>query len=390
MARQLPVYSPLPLASLLRSVGAGRGSRSALRERLAARFGADPGAVLLAKTGTQALGLAMAMVGRKGDPAAIALPAYTCWDVGTAARWAGVRAAFYDVDPHDLTPALPSFEAALARGVAAAVVSPLHGYPVDWDALRSLCRARGALLIEDAAQGHGSRWKGRPVGSFGDLSVLSFGRGKGWTGAGGGALLVRSEEVSEAALELRARGGRDSHLTWAARAVAQALLGRPALYGLPAALPGAHLGETRYRPPRDPAAMSPRMAALILSTEGPADEEAERRRRAGEALLRRLGSGDASGVGLVRPSGPGAGFLRLPVRIPHADASWERMARRLGVERGYPLALPDVPELHSLDPNPSGDLPGARLLARELFTVPTHSLLRATELERIATLLSAP
>src|SRR5690606_9592300 len=90
-----------------------------------------------------------------------------------------------------LTPDGPSLRAALARRPAAVVAGSLYGFPLDWDGLRDACDDADALLIEDSAQGLGSGWKGRPGGSLGDLTVLSFGRGKGWSAGGGGALLAR-------------------------------------------------------------------------------------------------------------------------------------------------------------------------------------------------------
>jgi dTDP-4-amino-4,6-dideoxygalactose transaminase len=377
---------------VVRSASAhGSDSTRRLQARLAERFDVEPDAVVLTGTGTQALGLALRLAAREGPGRCVALPAYTCWDVGTAALWAGVEVAWYDIDALDLSPDHRSLEAALDSGVTAAVVSPLHGYPLDWDHLRSLCHDRGALLIEDAAQGHGSRWRGKPTGSFGDLSVLSFGRGKGWTGAGGGALLVRSPEVSASSVGTLARAGPGSVLPWLGAALGQAVLGRPATYGLPAALPGTRLGETAYHPPRAPRAMSPSTAALVLATEQRADAEVEVRRRTATRFLECLAP--EARVHAIRPSYADAGFLRLPVRVPDPSPAWERTARRLGVVRGYPLALPDVDELRSnLATHPLGGapfpLPGARLLAAQLFTVPTHSLLERGDLERIDRLLS--
>jgi len=389
--RQLPAYSPLAVDAVARSLLV-RGSESTdrLRVRLAAKFGADPEAVVLTGSGTQALGLAIALAVRARSVGRVALPAYTCWDVGTAVQSAGATASYFDIDPDDLTPDLESFESALRGGVAAAVVSPLYGYPVSWDEIRKLCGAHGCVLIEDAAQGHGMSWHGRPVGSLGDLSMVSFGRGKGWTGGGGGALLKRPDRLrSDGHVDPLLTAGPRGRLTWTGLAFAQALLGRPSLYGLPASLPGAGVGETSYHPPRDAMTMLPPTAALVLRMESRADEEADVRRRIGSLLLQRLKP--ASQVHAIQPSLPGAGFLRLAVRIPDASRSWERSVRRLGVARGYPLALPDVPELTAMSVGPTEgatDLPGARTLARELFTLPTHSLLREDDLDRIVAALS--
>src|SRR5207244_6487942 len=136
-----------------------------------------------------------------------------------------------------------------AEGARVIVVAPLFGVPIDWDAIEQCLRGFGALAIEDAAQGHGALWRGAPVGSAGALSVLSFGRGKGWTGGRGGALLMRRFPL-DGHLATARSPGLSHELAALGSATAQSLLGRPALYRLPAAIPFLHLGETRYRAPR--------------------------------------------------------------------------------------------------------------------------------------------
>lgn len=378
MRRQLPVHSPLPFRALVRALFSREpDAKGRLARLLAERFEAQEEQVLLVGSGTDALGLALTGVAR------VALPAYTCWDVGTAAQGAGVDVSYYDVDPTHLTPDRASLQRALEAGADALVVSPLFGYPVAWDELADLCRKHQALLIEDAAQGHGASWRGRPVGSFGDRSVLSFGRGKGWTGAGGGALLVRdSRKPAPTDVPLEPAPPPPG---WIAKAAAQSILARPGLYGPVASMPGTSLGRSIYHTPAPAREMAGAVARLVLETAGPAAQEARRRREIGASLLELI-----SGSPSVRPIAPypeGAGFLRLPVRIAAPSGDWLRQARRSGIERGYPLALPDVPELASLASGSLPAMPGARLLAAELFTLPTHGLVTAPELHRIARLL---
>ena len=75
-----------------------------------------------------------------------------------------------------------SVRRALQQGARVIVVSPLYGLPIEWEELSRLASEFGAEIIEDAAQGHGAAWRGRPLGTLGQISILSFGRGKGWTG----------------------------------------------------------------------------------------------------------------------------------------------------------------------------------------------------------------
>src|SRR5439155_271560 len=160
-----------------------------------------------------------------------------------------------------LAPDLDSMTATLAEGARVIVVAPPFGVPVDWDAIEQCLMGFGALAIEDAAQGHGALWRGAPVGSAGALSVLSFGRGKGWTGGRGGALLIRRFPLDAGVGGSRAAGPFDE-LAALGTGVAQCVLGRPAVYRLPAALPLLHLGETRFHSPTELRRMTRAAAAL--------------------------------------------------------------------------------------------------------------------------------
>ncbi|MGH7607775.1 MAG: DegT/DnrJ/EryC1/StrS family aminotransferase, partial [Gemmatimonadales bacterium] len=192
LGRQLPAYSPLSGAAVRRAAlsgfAPGRDGQSALRAALQREYAADE--VRLFGSGTQALQVALELAIRQSGDAQVALPAFTCFAVAAAAVGARARIHCYDLDPNTLGPDFASLRRVLDRGVRVAVFTPLYGYPIDWDGVTQLLAGYGAVAIEDAAQGDHAGWRGRPLGSLGPISVLSFGRGKGWTGGGGGALLV--------------------------------------------------------------------------------------------------------------------------------------------------------------------------------------------------------
>lgn len=390
---QLPAQSPLSLSSLLRSsLGATLRpgmARASLGRYLEVRFHSPR--VVLTRSGSEALQLALRMVDRRGGrPPEVLLPAYTCYDVATAAVGAGVRVRFYDIDPTTLAPDERSFREGLERGAAAAVVGNLYGYPVDWGTLSASCRESGAFLIEDAAQGLGSSWMGRASGTFGDVTVLSFGRGKGWTGGGGGALLVRGSGAP--APELSSSAPLADGLRSAGVSTAQWLLARPSLFGIPSAFPGLGLGETHFRPPTPPMAISAFSAALAFYTRGMAGDAVAGRRNAAKRLGVLLSPfvtrGTLQTVGV--PEDGESGFLRFPLLLAPATTGDLGMAEamKLGIARGYPRPLPDLPQVAGLMAQPGGQFPGAALLAKHLITLPTHSLLTPSDFQRIESLFS--
>lgn len=384
---QLAVYSPVSLRAGGRAAGdalrGGADPRALLLDSLLRDYAAESGA--LCGSGTQALQLALREAKRRAGDAPVALPAFTCYDIASAAVGAGVRVALYDVDPDTLAPQPASLERVLAAGACAVVAGPLYGVPLEWEALRELADRHGALLIEDAAQGHGASWRGRPLGSLGDLAVLSFGRGKGWTGGRGGALLARGGAAAPAALPVPSPA--DEAKT-AVLVAAQWLLGRPEVYGVPASIPGLGLGETVYHDPSAPAGITRAAAALLRHAREGSRQEAAARRANAAALLARLPAGGALRTVLVPQHGE-AGWLRLPVRLPRGmgGLASPARARRLGVAGSYPTTLVALAQLRPLLAGPEARWPGAETLVRELVTLPTHSRVTPAEREEILALL---
>ena len=386
---QLPAYSPLSAAALRVGARAALGMipdpRPDLRDHLKAWYQADE--AVLTGSGTQALQLALSIPPSDGVPGPVALPAYGCYDLATAAVGAGRHIALYDIDPDTLGPDFDSLRQAFDRGARTAVIASLYGVPTDWDSASDSAAGTGAMLVEDAAQGIGASWRGRPLGTLGASSVLSFGRGKGWTGGAGGALLLRGSSAGPALAALRGRSAEAA--TWSST-VAQWALGRPGTYGLPAALPFLHLGETRYHDPAAPRPISRAAAAMVRATRAPAFEEAAARK--GRALRLLSLVDDRAGVRAVRPPANGAsGWLRLPVRVDGwgVRVASGPIARRLGIAAGYPAPLSELPAVQRWLAGPwrGRRWPGAESLVRDLITLPTHSRVSAADEAAIVRLL---
>jgi dTDP-4-amino-4,6-dideoxygalactose transaminase len=383
---QPPVRSPLTLgaigAGIRAAAGGGASPRAAISRRITDQFAAT--AVTLTDSGTTALALALrlAAAGRPGRP--ILLPAWGCYDLATAADAADLPVAFYDLDPGTLGPRWDSLERALLLEPAAAVAAHFYGVPVDWPRFARLTSAAGAVPIEDAAQGAGGSASGRPLGGAGDLAVLSFGRGKGITGGKGGALLAHGE-IWVSALESLGLRGRRGGVRDLIVLLAQWLLTRPALYGLPAGLPWLGLGQTVYHPPHSAEGLTALAAGVLTVTMTLAAAEAAIRREHAEILLQRL---ERVPCGLVSlPPDTQAGWLRMPVRLTSRDNSAvvaDPIARSLGIYQGYPMVLGDLPGFGRRVVAAEAPIPGARELARTLVTLPTHGAVTTLDLERAA------
>jgi dTDP-4-amino-4,6-dideoxygalactose transaminase len=382
LRRQLPVRSPVAVRTLLAGlravVGPGPEARRQLSDALCRLYAAQEAILLDSGTAALTIGLEAAAKARPGRP--VALPAYSCYDVATAALGSRAPVTLYDIDPVTLGPDLESLRRTLALQPAAVVVAHLFGFPVDVNAVQRLCDEAGALLIEDAAQGAGGMLGSAVLGTRGPLSVMSFGRGKGVTSGAGGALLARGagQDLLRALNpdpQAPRRGAPD-----VGRLAMQWLLGRPAFYGVPSALPFLHLGETVFRAPSDPAEMSDAAVAMLPWALRSMEQECARRRANGLRLLAAVrGSGKLRPVEQIGDASPG--FLRLPLLCLSASA--DRVAQQLkarGVARGYPKPLSRLPRFAEGVLNRGQGFGGADELAERLVTFPTHGLLTEGDL----------
>ncbi|MEO7042733.1 MAG: DegT/DnrJ/EryC1/StrS family aminotransferase [Gemmatimonadaceae bacterium] len=366
--RQLTVASPLSAADIAgaaRDTIAGRDLSGNVRTSLAGMF--DARAVLLTDSGTSALVLALRAFAKPLTP--VAMPAYACLDLIAAAQRARVRVRFFDVDPQTLSPDMDSLRRVLAQGVSAIVVAHLYGFPADMVAVMKAAADAGVPVIEDAAQHASATVAHRPTGSFGDVSVLSFGRGKGTTSGRGGALLVRNDSVAIPQLPASPVASA------LAIATASWMLGRPWTYGIPASIPALHLGETVYHEAGEPAAMA-RDAAALLDRTLPGMSDAAILRRANAAVLRDVAD-QSRHIAAVHPvSGGNPGYLRFPILLRgerHDEPA-------LGIAAGYPNPLSSEKESLECMIASKEPLHGAHALARRLVTLPTHHLMGPSDL----------
>ncbi len=280
----------------------------------------------------------MAAAAAERRAAAIALPAYCCFDVATAADGSDVPVILYDIDPHTLAPDPDSLATTLRTEPAAVVVVHLFGVPVDLSAVARLVDDTTTLLVEDAAQGAGASYAGRRLGTMGSVSVLSFGRGKGITGGSGGALLANDERGARFLAGRRAGGPSSRGLRELCTLTAQWALARPGFYSLPASLPFLALGETVYRDPRPPAAPTAASSGVLSVTWALQEFESRVRRQNATRLLQHVDA--CNRLRSIQPPDRSApGYLRLPVLAAPGVREAVSAAGHLGIMPAYPTTL---------------------------------------------------
>jgi dTDP-3-amino-3,4,6-trideoxy-alpha-D-glucose transaminase len=138
--------------------------------------------------------------------------AHTFSGVVSALIQAGVEPVLVDAEPVTGLIDVAAVERAVSARTRAVLAVHLYGLPVELDRLTAVCRARGLLLLEDAAQAHGARYSGRPVGGFGAAAALSFHPSKNLGAFGdGGAILTSSDELAARLRVIRNLGKGDKY-----------------------------------------------------------------------------------------------------------------------------------------------------------------------------------
>ncbi len=205
------VFSPEDRAAILEMVdGALRTGALTLgpltrrfEEAFAARHGA-PHAIAVS-SGTSALEIIFRAVGVEGRD--VVIPTNTFYATAGAAVHAGGRPRFADVSPATLALTPATIEAALTPETAAVVRVHIGGLVTpEIEEIRSLCEARGVVLVEDAAHAHGSAVGERAAGSFGHAAAFSFYPTKVMTSGEGGMITTADERLRDEALVYRDQG----------------------------------------------------------------------------------------------------------------------------------------------------------------------------------------
>jgi dTDP-4-amino-4,6-dideoxygalactose transaminase len=153
---------------------------------------------LLVPSGTAALDMAAILLDlKKGDE--VILPSFTFPSTANAFCLRGAKPVFLDINEDDLNMDHSKLETAITKKTKAIFNVNYGGVSSNLDILMDIASNNNLYLVEDAAQGLGSYYKNRPIGSLGDLSALSFHDTKNIFCGEGGALLINRPEFIERA-----------------------------------------------------------------------------------------------------------------------------------------------------------------------------------------------
>jgi dTDP-3-amino-3,4,6-trideoxy-alpha-D-glucose transaminase len=304
-------------------------------------------------SGTAALSLALAAAGiGPGDE--VIVPAHTFIASALGAVHAGATPVLVDVDP--VTGLLDPAAAAAAVGprTAAIIAVHLYGQMCEMDELGALASTEGLFLLEDAAQAHGARYRGRRAGSFGDAAAFSFYPSKNLGALGdGGAVCTGDANLAQGVRRLRNLGQRAK---------------------------GEHL-EIGFNERLDG------LQAALLRVKLRHLDGWNAARRAHAAHYRAL-LGDSVTLLAERPEAECVYHL-MPARVDDRDAVAAELQER-GIQTGihYAPAMHGHPALLH-DATTSGDLCHAEAWAAQELSLPMHPDLTVAEVQTVAAAIQA-
>jgi dTDP-4-amino-4,6-dideoxygalactose transaminase len=280
----------------------------------------------------------------------VLVPSNTFIATWLAVTQAAARPVPVEPDPATHNVTVGAVEAALTPSTKAIMPVHLYGTPVDMDALLAVGREHGIPVIEDAAQAHGARCRGRRTGGLGDAAAFSFYPGKNLGALGdAGAVTTDDDALAERLRMLRNYGSRVKY--------------------------HHDLQGTNSR-------LDPLQAAALRVKLRHLDEWNERRRAVAVRYLERL----AGSEGLVLPQVPDWAepvWHLFVVRTPRRDVFQERLAEA-GVDTiiHYPIP-PHLTGAYASDFE-RGELPVAERLAAEVLSLPMGPHLALEDADRVA------
>lgn len=158
--------------------------------------------VFLVGRATTAIYLALkSLRHKKGE---VILPSICCMNPYNAILYAGFKPLFCDINLKNYTLDITYLKSLIAEHDDIRAIIPVHlyGNPCDLDSIKNIVKDTDILLIEDVAQALGGKYNNKKLGSFGDISILSFSSNKNIKANGGGALLTDNDKIAKSIANL--------------------------------------------------------------------------------------------------------------------------------------------------------------------------------------------
>jgi len=165
---------------------------------------------LTTTNGTHALILALEALGVQGKE--IIVPSFTFISSVTSIIRAGGKPVFVDIDEKTYNIDPQDVRKKITENTIAIMPVHLYGQPANMDEITEIAEEKDLYVIEDAAQAHGAAWRGKKVGSMGNIAAFSFYPTKNMTTGEGGMITTNDDSLAERVRMLRNHGQKERYL----------------------------------------------------------------------------------------------------------------------------------------------------------------------------------
>ncbi len=163
-------------------------------------------------SGTDAIHLALIALGIKPGDEIITTP-HTFTATVEPVIWLGAKPVFVDIDPKTYTINPNLLEKVITKKTKVIIPVHLYGHPADMDPIIKIAKKYNLKILEDAAQAHGTEYKGKKVGTLGDAAIFSFFPGKNLGAYGdAGAVVTNSQTIAQKIKLLRNHGRTEKYI----------------------------------------------------------------------------------------------------------------------------------------------------------------------------------
>lgn len=363
----------------------------------------------LVSSGSAALTLSLRSLSHDSKRAEVLLPAYTCPSLIASVIKAGLEPVLCDLKPYSFQMDLNHLASKIGPNTLAVIAVHLFGIPDDILALKELTQKKGIILIEDAAQAFGNRLTSdssplnprssvltahQYLGLFGDLSILSFGRGKPLSLLSSGAVIVNNSELYESLNKVYQSLQNMNPLLFLPQYFLSLFLYsifyHPRMHWFPKCLPWLRIGETFFTLDFEITKIGQKVITLGNSLFEKFREIRKIRLDLTKLYKERLSQFQEEFEFFPEYDGNDIALLRFPIIFKRIEKRDKILAylkdKGLGATGSFPVPLN---ELEGVPPYLKGNAsyPNAKFISERILTLPLHSHVKMKHIDQICQII---
>lgn len=398
MFRSLPAAGhPIDLRTILRSLRQKGGT-----DLLDGWFPGKP--FFWVNSGTGALTLALMALSANSLRKRVILPAYTCPSLLAAIIKAGLQPILCDLEAHSFRMDRSLLKDLIGTDVLAVIAVHLFGIPEQIIEIKEIAGKKGVAVIEDAAQAFGNRLPANGLassgsdllGTFGDIGIFSFGRGKPLSFLAGGGVLVNNpyfrDLVQKQYSSLPAVKFSPSLITYLVNLMVYAFFFSPSLYWIPQGIPWLKLGETIFSLDFQMARLHPLVLSIGETLLKNFQSYQKNQRQIARAYREKLKNIRDEFYFFPEEEEENIFLLRFPVILKNRETRDKILAklkrRGLGATGMYPVPLNEQVGIPKDLFSDNSYNPTAKSISERIITLPLHEYVNEKDIKSIAEIFS--